>query len=76
MPTRDLEDAQAHLRQIVTGLQAGEEVVLTDKGRPLAKPVRTGRTSWHCKVGSAKDTIHRMAPDLDAPLDEFEEYME
>jgi antitoxin (DNA-binding transcriptional repressor) of toxin-antitoxin stability system len=57
LPTRNLDDDQAHLREIVAGLQPGEEVVLTDNGQPLAKLVRTERTSWPCKAGSAKDKI-------------------
>ena len=76
MPTRNLDDAQAHLREIVTGLQPGEEVVLTDNGQPLAKLVKTGRTRWPCKAGSAKGKILWISPDFDAPLEEFKEYME
>lgn len=76
MSTLNLDDVQAHLREILAGLQPGEEVVLTDSGQPVAKLVKTGRTSWPCKAGSAKDTVHWMAPDFNAPLDEFKEYME
>jgi antitoxin (DNA-binding transcriptional repressor) of toxin-antitoxin stability system len=76
MPTLNLDDAQAHLREIVTKLQPGEEVILMDNGAPLAKLVRTEQTSWPCKAGSAKDTPHWMAPDFNAPLEEFKEYME
>jgi antitoxin (DNA-binding transcriptional repressor) of toxin-antitoxin stability system len=59
----------------VASLQPGEEVVLTENGQPIAKLVKTARTSWPCKAGSAKDAIHWIAPDFDAPLDEFKEYM-
>ena len=76
MPTLTLDEAQAHLREVVAGLQPGEEVVLTDNGQPVARLVRAERTSWPCKAGSAKDTVHWMAPDFNAPLDEFKEYME
>jgi antitoxin (DNA-binding transcriptional repressor) of toxin-antitoxin stability system len=76
VPALNLDEAQAHLREIVAGLQPGEEVVLTDNGQPLAKLVKTGRTSWPCKAGSAKDKILWIAPDFDAPLEEFKEYME
>ena len=76
MSPLNLDEAQAHLREIVASLQPGEEVVLTDNGEPLAKLVKTERTSWPCKAGSAKDKIHWMAPDFNAPLDEFKEYME
>lgn len=71
-----LDEAQAHLREIVAGLQPGEEVVLTDNGQPTAKIVKTGRTSWPCKAGSAKGKILYMAPDFNAPLEDFKEYME
>lgn len=43
MSELNLDEAQAHLREVVAGLQPGEEVVLTDNGRPLAK---TARASW------------------------------
>jgi antitoxin (DNA-binding transcriptional repressor) of toxin-antitoxin stability system len=76
MATLNLDEAQAHLREIVVGLQPGEEVVLTDNGQPLAKLVKTERTSWPCKAGTAKDAVHWMAPDFNAPLDEFKEYWE
>jgi antitoxin (DNA-binding transcriptional repressor) of toxin-antitoxin stability system len=76
MTMLNLDEAQAHLREIVAGLQPGEEVVLTDNGQPLAKLVKTERTSWPCKAGSAKDKVHWMAPDFNAPLEEFKEYME
>ena len=56
-------------------LQPGEEFTITAQGQPLARVKKAERTSWPCKAGSAKDKIH-MAPDFDAPLEEFREYME
>jgi antitoxin (DNA-binding transcriptional repressor) of toxin-antitoxin stability system len=76
MSTLNLDEAQTHLREIVASLQPGEEVVLTDNGQPLAKLVKTERTSWPCKAGSYKKPGFWMAPDFNAPLDEFKEYME
>ncbi|HTU92812.1 MAG TPA: hypothetical protein VMF69_22210 [Gemmataceae bacterium] len=76
MPTVSLDEAQAHLREIVISLQPGEEIVLTENGQPLAKLVKTQRTSWPCKAGSAKGKVLYVAPDFDAPLEEFKEYME
>ena len=76
MTTLNLDDAQAHLREVVAGLQPGEEIVLTDNGQPLAKLVKTARTSWPCQAGSAKDTVHWMAPDFNASPEEFREYLE
>jgi antitoxin (DNA-binding transcriptional repressor) of toxin-antitoxin stability system len=76
MSPLNLDEAQAHLREIVARLQPGEEVVLTDKGQPLARLVKTARTTWPCKAGSAKGKILYIAPDFDAPLEEFKEYMD
>ena len=76
MPSLNLADAQARLREVVNSSQPGEEIVLTDNDQPLARLVRAERTSWPCKAGSAKDKILWIAPDFDAPLDEFKEYME
>ena len=76
MKTLNLDEAQARLREILVSLQPGEEVVLTDNGQPLPKLVKTVRTSWPSKAGSAKGKILYIAPDFDAPLEEFKEYME
>jgi antitoxin (DNA-binding transcriptional repressor) of toxin-antitoxin stability system len=76
MATLTLDDAQAHLREILDALEPGAEVVLTDHGQQLAKLVKMGRTSWPCKAGSAKDKILWIPPDFDAPLEEFKEYRE
>jgi prevent-host-death family protein len=76
MQSVTIHDAQSRLSKLIEQLQPGEEVVLTDNGLPMAKLVRAARTSWPCKAGSAKNTTHWMAPDFNAPLDEFKEYME
>jgi antitoxin (DNA-binding transcriptional repressor) of toxin-antitoxin stability system len=74
MRTLPVEQAEGHLAEIIETLTPGEEVVLTGNGQPLAKLVKTARTSWPCKAGSAKGKILYIAPDFDAPLEEFKEY--
>ncbi|HUY36191.1 MAG TPA: DUF2281 domain-containing protein [Pirellulales bacterium] len=74
--TLPFDAAIGTLRQLVEGLVPGEELVLTSQGEPLAIVTRPPRTSWPCQPGSAKDTSHWMAPDFDAPLQDFAEYME
>jgi antitoxin (DNA-binding transcriptional repressor) of toxin-antitoxin stability system len=74
--TVTVEDAQARLPQLIAGLNPGEELLISQQGQPLAVLTRVARTSWPCKAGSAKDTPHWMAPDFDAPLEDFREYME
>ena len=76
MATVNLDDAKAHLREIISGLNPGEELVIVQNGQPLATLTRACANQWPCKAGSAEDTKHWMAPDFDAPLDEFREYME
>jgi antitoxin (DNA-binding transcriptional repressor) of toxin-antitoxin stability system len=68
-----LEQAQAMLPEIVRQLQPGEEITITEHEQPLAQVRKIPRTSWPCKAGSAKNSILRIAPDFDEPLDEFQE---
>jgi antitoxin (DNA-binding transcriptional repressor) of toxin-antitoxin stability system len=76
MSSIDINDAQADLRHVIQGLNPGEPLVITDGGEPVATLSRSSLKQWPCKAGSAKDTDHWMAPDFDAPLDDFKEYSE
>jgi antitoxin (DNA-binding transcriptional repressor) of toxin-antitoxin stability system len=75
MTTINLNDAKTHLEEIISGLNPGEQMVIVENGEPLALLTRSRPNQWPCKAGSAKDTRHRMAPDFDAPLEDFREYM-
>jgi predicted DNA-binding antitoxin AbrB/MazE fold protein len=48
--------------------------VLYSGNRPDAVTAPAPRTSWPCQAGSAKDTVHWMSEDFDAPLDDFKDY--
>lgn len=74
--TLPFEAANENLRELVEGMVPGEEIVLTSQGAPLAIITRPPRTTWPCQPGSAQDTKHWMAPDFDAPLEDFKEYMQ
>jgi antitoxin (DNA-binding transcriptional repressor) of toxin-antitoxin stability system len=74
--TLPLAAAQPKLSEIVSGMVPGEELVLTTDGEPVAVVTRMSRTSWPSEPGSAKDRSFWMAPDFDAPLEDFAEYME
>ena len=76
MATVNLDDAKAHLCEIISGLNPGEQLVIVQDGEPLATLTRTPPQQWPCNAGSAKDTKHWMAADFDAPLEEFREYAE
>jgi antitoxin (DNA-binding transcriptional repressor) of toxin-antitoxin stability system len=75
MASVTLEEAQARLPQLLEQLQPGEEMTITVHGQPLAQVKKAVRTAWPCQAGSARGKIH-LAPDFDAPLEEFREYME
>jgi len=71
-----IQEAQAGLSDLIHKLVPGEEVVITENDQPVAKLARTEpKKQWPCKAGSAKGKIW-MAPDFDAPLEDFKEYME
>jgi antitoxin (DNA-binding transcriptional repressor) of toxin-antitoxin stability system len=71
-----LEEANAHLETLIEHLQPGEEIVITDRGQPLAQVRKSERSSWPCMAGSNRNAEFWMAPDFDGPLDDFKEYME
>ncbi|MBX3411577.1 MAG: DUF2281 domain-containing protein [Pirellulales bacterium] len=75
MHTVSLDVAKAQLSELIQILAPGEELVIVEKGEPLATLVRAHAQHWPCRAGSAKETKHWMAPDFDAPLEEFREYM-
>lgn len=74
--TLPFDVAVGSLHQLVEGMVPGEELILTEQGEPKAVVTKPAGTSWPCQPGSAKDTKHWMAPDFDAPLEDFAEYME
>jgi len=45
MSTFTLEEAQAHLSELIERLQPGEEILITDQGQPLAQVKRAERST-------------------------------
>jgi antitoxin (DNA-binding transcriptional repressor) of toxin-antitoxin stability system len=75
MQTATVEDVQARLPEILAQLTPGEAVVITRDGKPVAcllPEVPRGVPV----IGRGKGMVTYMAPDFDAPLDDFKEYME
>jgi antitoxin (DNA-binding transcriptional repressor) of toxin-antitoxin stability system len=68
--------AQSKLSELLAGMVPGEELVLTNQGEPIGVLVKPARTSWPSQPGTAKDRSMWMAPDFDAPLEDFADYME
>ena len=72
-----LEEAQAHLGELISKLVPGEEMVITQGDLPVAKLVgEPGAAHYPRHPGGAKDKIIFMAEDFDAPLKDFKGYLE
>jgi antitoxin (DNA-binding transcriptional repressor) of toxin-antitoxin stability system len=69
----NIGEAKARLPALVRETLAGDEVIIARDNKPLVKlvPVTPARR----KPGTGKGLVSYMAPDFDAPLEEFEDYM-
>ena len=78
MSTITLEEAQAGLADLIQHLQPGDEVLITRASQTVARLV--GETTPDRKrprqLGTLQGTVTFIAPDFDAPLEDFREYME
>ena len=71
------EEVQADLSRLIERPGSGEEVVITLAHEPIARLIAAPRTSRQPRrLGTMKGTVLRLAPDFDAPLEDFKEYME
>jgi antitoxin (DNA-binding transcriptional repressor) of toxin-antitoxin stability system len=72
--TITLEEAQAKLRELIHQLPPGEELVITENDRPVATLTTTQpEVPRERRLGTQRGSVLYMAPDFDAPLDEFKE---
>ena len=77
MPTVTIEDAQAHLPELIDQLAPGDEVIILRGDQPVAKLVGQAKPNRPPRrPGTLRGTVLYMAPDFDAPLEDFKEYME
>ena len=57
--------------------RTGEEVLITENDQPVARLIAAApAVRQPRKLGTLKGTVLYMAPDFDAPLEDFKEYME
>jgi prevent-host-death family protein len=72
-----VSEAQATLKELIGKLAPGEEIIITDNDRPVARLIAMPETQRKPRrPGTLKGTVVYMAPDFDAPLEDFKEYME
>jgi prevent-host-death family protein len=78
MTTVTIQQAQSTLSDIIRRLSPGDEVVITENDRPVARLVPTPETPTKSprRLGTMKGSVLYMAPDFDAPLEDFRECME
>jgi len=79
MANLSIHEAQASLPDLVHRLAPGEEVILTENDRPVAKLVGAApsvKARPVPQLGTQRGSVLYMAPDFDAPLEDFKEYME
>jgi len=67
--------AQASLPALLAGMKPGEQIVIVQDGVEIAKLTRSGPQQQPCEAGAYRKAEFWMAPDFDAPLEEFKEYM-
>jgi antitoxin (DNA-binding transcriptional repressor) of toxin-antitoxin stability system len=75
MPTVTIEEAQHRLTELIHGLACGEDLVITEHDQPIARLSLTAPPPQKPRTpGTLRSTVMYMAPDFDAPLDDFKEY--
>ncbi len=78
MTTISIEEAQAKLPDLIHRLHSGDELVITENNQPVARLVHTESEPPRKprQPGILRGSVVYMAPDFDAPLEDFRDYME
>lgn len=76
MTSLPIQQVQAQLPELIHQLAPGDEVVITENDQPVARILPPLSPPASRKLGSLRGTVLYLAPDFDAPLEEFKEYME
>ncbi len=77
MSSVSIEEARAKLSELIHELHPGDEVVITEGERPVARllPVTTPARETR-QLGTLRGTVKHVAPDFDAPLEDFKKHMD
>ena len=76
MPTTvSIDEAQASFAELVHRLAPGSEITVTEHGQAVARIVSAIPSRPERRLGTMRGTVIHIAPDFDAPLDDFKEYM-
>lgn len=69
-----LRDAQKHLQQLIVDAQHGKTILIVADNDLAVQLVPVETSAKPRKAGSARGLV-QIAPDFDAPLADFDEYM-
>lgn len=75
MTTLAVEQAQKELLRLIDDVALGEHVIITRNQVPVAELVPVTQHVPKPMFGSAKGMV-RMSEDFEAPIDDFQGYME
>jgi antitoxin (DNA-binding transcriptional repressor) of toxin-antitoxin stability system len=75
MERYSLQDAQDHLQKLIEDAQQGKTIVIQGEHNQAVQLVPVIESGKKRKAGSARGLV-KMANDFDAPLTDFDEYME
>lgn len=68
--TISVAEAQLQLAELIHGLGPGEELVITENDRTIARLVpERPPEKQRCPLGGMRGTVLHMADDFDAPLE-------
>jgi antitoxin (DNA-binding transcriptional repressor) of toxin-antitoxin stability system len=76
MTCLSIQQVQAQLPELIHQLAPGDEVLIMEDDRPVARIVPPLPAKLTRKLGSLRDTVLHLASDFDEPLEEFREYIE
>lgn len=72
-----LAEAQDRLPELIAHMRPGDVVVITQDQKPVARLLREAAPENRTpRLGTLRGTVKYIAPDFDAPLEDFREYME
>ena len=77
MSSVSVEEARAKLSELIHELHPGEEIVITEGDQPVARLLpAASQVRKQRQLGTLHGTVTYVAPDFDAPIEDFKDYME
>lgn len=73
MDSVPLHEAKTNLSRLIARVEAGEEIVLRRREKPVAKLVAYSEVRPRRRPGALEGQIE-LSPDFDEPLEDFRDY--